>query len=162
MDSIEHYKIIILCCTVTTVSWVHVFDVALIVSLSLCPHFPVFTKLLGKRVFKRYLELFLDSPYFMDWWVIMTLEAIIYNIIQVCSKTLSVCVLCCNFNIDNVLQLFTCYPPPHTHIHTHPQSNDNALVQYAGVDCLTSLCQLLGRMILRGRIEQYNPMWVFE
>ena len=90
------------------------FDVALILSLSLCPHFPVFTKLLGKRVFKRYLELFLDSPYFMDWWVIMTLEAIIYNIIQVCSKKLSVCVLCCNFNIDNVLQLFTC-----THMHAH-------------------------------------------
>ncbi len=65
------------------------FDVALILSLSLCPHSPVFTKSLGKRVFKRYLELFLDSPYFMDWWVIMTLEAIIYNIIQVCSKTLS-------------------------------------------------------------------------
>ena len=38
-----------------------------------------------------------------------------------------------------------------------PQSSDNALVQSAGVDCLTSLCQLLGRMILRGRIEQHNP-----
>ncbi len=38
------------------------------------------------------------------------------------------------------------YPHP-------PQSSDNALVQSAGVDCLTSLCQLLGGIILRGRIE---------
>ncbi|XP_064401518.1 uncharacterized protein LOC135347397 isoform X3 [Halichondria panicea] len=29
-----------------------------------------------------------------------------------------------------------------------------SLMQSAGVDCLTSLCQLLGRMIFRGRIEQ--------
>ncbi|XP_064381824.1 uncharacterized protein LOC135330778 [Halichondria panicea] len=42
-------------------------------------------------------------------------------------------------------------------------SSDNALVvQSAGVDCLTSLCQLLGRMILRGRIE-HNPIsWLDE
>ncbi|XP_064405972.1 uncharacterized protein LOC135351009 [Halichondria panicea] len=39
-------------------------------------------------------------------------------------------------------------------------SSDNALVQSAGVDCLTSLCQLLGRMILRGRIEQHNPTYL--
>ncbi len=43
-----------------------------------------------------------------------------------------------------------------------PQSSDNALVQSAGVDCLTSLCQLLGKMILRGRIEQHNPTWVWH
>ncbi|XP_064404527.1 uncharacterized protein LOC135349820 isoform X3 [Halichondria panicea] len=40
------------------------------------------------------------------------------------------------------------------------RSSDNALVQSAGVDCLTSLCQLLGRMILRGRIEQHNPTYL--
>ncbi|XP_064404398.1 uncharacterized protein LOC135349686 isoform X2 [Halichondria panicea] len=66
---------------------------------------PVFAKSLGKRVFKRHLELFLDS--------------IFYGL-----------------------------------------SSDNALVQSAGVDCLTSLCQLLGKMILRGRIEQHNPTYL--
>ncbi|XP_064404212.1 uncharacterized protein LOC135349585 isoform X2 [Halichondria panicea] len=42
---------------------------------------------------------------------------------------------------------------------TQSNSCDNALVQSAGVDCLTSLCQLLERMILRGRIKQHNPMY---
>ena len=52
------------------------------------------------------------------------------------------------------LLIYMHLPPPMS------QSSDNALVQSAGVDCLTSLCQLLGRMILRGRIEQHDPTWV--
>ncbi len=91
----------------------------------------------------------------MDWWVIRTVEAIIYDIILVYSFCL------CNllqFQHWNVLQL---YVPPHPHTCTHTPT-EQSLMQSAGVDCLTSLCQLLGRMIFRGRIEQHNPMWVIE
>ncbi len=45
--------------------------------------------------------------------------------------------------------IITCTGPPHSH---------KALGQSNGADCLTSLRQLLGRMIFRGRIEQHNPM----
>ena len=114
-------------------------------SLSLCPHFPVFTKLLGKRVFKRYLELFLDSPYFMDWWVIMTLEAIIY-------KFAPKHFLFVYFAAISTLIMYSSYLHVHTCMHMH--------TQMSGAICwsLTSLCQLLERMILRGRIKQHKAM----
>ena len=36
------------------------------------------------------------------------------------------------------------------------QSCENALAKAAGTDCLVSLTEQLGRMIMRGRVEQHN------
>lgn len=42
------------------------------------------------------------------------------------------------------------------------QSSDNALVKTAGVQCLNMLTQQIGRMIMRGRIEQQNSRLVTQ
>ena len=47
----------------------------------------------------------------------------------------------------------------HTHLHTYTHSHvhDSVLVNAAAMDCLSELNKLLGRMIMRGRVEQHNP-----
>lgn len=42
------------------------------------------------------------------------------------------------------------------------QCCDNALVQMAATECITQLVQLIGKMITRGRIEQYNIKYISE
>ncbi len=110
---------------------------------SLCPQFPVFAKLLGVRVF-RDTSSCSWTPGLVSYYDCRSHIILVY----------SFCL--CNFNIDDVLQL-NVSPPPHTHTHAHTPT-EQPLMQSAGVDCLTSLCQLLGRMIFRGRTEQHNPM----
>lgn len=41
-------------------------------------------------------------------------------------------------------------------------SCDNSLVQVAATECITQLVQLMGKMITRGRIEQYNAKYISE
>ena len=41
-------------------------------------------------------------------------------------------------------------------------SCDNSLVQVAATECITQLVHLMGKMITRGRIEQYNTKYISE
>ncbi len=50
--------------SVVRVYYYAILKVLNVLSLSLCLQLPVFAKSLGKRVFKRHLELFLDSIFY--------------------------------------------------------------------------------------------------
>ena len=46
----------------------------------------------------------------------------------------------------------------YVYIRTHTlQSCDSVLVRAAATDCLSELNKMLGKMIMRGRVEQHNP-----
>ena len=89
------------------------------------------------------------------------------------------CYFDCNWEVFNALFFFVKFPTKFYHciymccmnvwkiwilvflsLSCSQQCSDSQQLKVASSDCLIFLSQFLGKMIMRGRVESYNPTWV--